>query len=306
MAKKAKPKRGARKGTIKNAMMNKRRKGILAMALPWFRRFGITLGVCTFALWIGAWLYLSGGFERAGHWSQQRFETISADAGFRVNNVLVEGRKYSDASVILAIVNVKKGDPLFIFNPQNAQDLIKQVSWVDDALVERRWPDTIYINITERKPLALLQSDKNLKLLDSKGEIIVTNNMQRFADLVMVSGSGAAEKSPELIGNLIAEPSIYERTETARRIGARRWDIRLKNKIEIQLPERDMGLALRRLSQAHVKDGLLDRDIISIDMREMDRISVKTKPGAIEEYKNGLKQEATLEQHANTATGNNI
>ncbi|MCB9982477.1 MAG: FtsQ-type POTRA domain-containing protein [Rhodospirillales bacterium] len=222
--------------------------------------------------------------------------------GFAVTDILVEGREYTDPHVLLAIVNIRKGDPLFAFNPRQAQELISQISWVNKAQVERRWPGTIYIGLEERQPLALWQSDKHLKLLDSKGKIIATSDLQRFADLVLVMGRGAPAAAPELIGNLKAEEKIYPRVETAKWIGERRWDLKLKNGMEIKLPERDASLALRRLAEAQGYDGLLDKDLLSIDMREPDRITIRTKPGAVQEYKTDLKIEAATRSKA----GNNI
>lgn len=292
-----KKKRGTRQSTI-----NKRRKGVLAVVLPWLRRFGMVAAVCTGILWAGSWLYLSGAAGRAGDWTRDKILTASADMGFAVDDILVEGREYTDPHVLLAIVNIQKGDPLFAFNPRQAQELISQISWVDDVQIERRWPGTIYIGLAERQPLALWQSDKRLKLLDQKGKVIVTSDLQRFAGLVLVMGKNAPAAAPELIGNLKAEEHIYSRVETAKWIGARRWDMKLKNGIEIKLPEQDAGLALRRLAEAHENDGLLDKDIVSIDMREPGRITVRTKPGTVQDYKTGLKIDAVTK----TKAGNNI
>ena len=277
---------------------NKRRKGFMAVVIPWMRRFGIALAVFVGVIWVGSWLYLSGALARANDWAQDKIVMASAEAGFTVDNILVEGRNYTDPTVLLAIVNVQKGDPLFSFNPQDAQDLIAQIGWVENVQVERRWPDTIYIGLTERTPMVLWQSDKRLKLLDSNGEVIVTDNLQRFAELVMISGSGAPEHAKALMGDLSAEPEILKHIETAKRVGQRRWDLRTKNGVEIQLPEEDVGLALRRLAGAQEEDGLLDKDIVSIDMREPDRISVRTKPGQVQNYQSKLKIEAK--------SGNNI
>lgn len=290
-----------KKGTRRSAI-NKRRKGLLAVVLPWLRRFGLVAAVFIGLIWIGSWLYLSGAVGRAGDWSRDKILTASADMGFAIENILVDGRRYADAHVLLAIVNVEKGDPLFSFDPRVAQELISQVGWVESVQVERRLPSTIYIGLKERRPLALWQSEKRLKLLDDKGKVIVTSNLQRFADLILVIGKDSPVATPELIGNLQAEPDIYKRVEMAKYISQRRWDLQLKNGIEVKLPEEDMGLALARLARAQEKDGLLDKDIRSIDMREIDRISVRTKPGKVQEYKTDLKIEAATKGKA----GNNI
>ncbi len=289
----AKRKKGTRQSTF-----NKRRKGVLSVVIPWMRRFGIALAVFVGIIWVSSWLYLSGALARAGDWTEDKVLVATGDMGFSIENIMVEGRQYTDASVLLAIVNVEKGDPLFSFDPKEAQSLMSQIGWVEAAQVERRWPDTIYIELKERTPLALWQVGKRVKLLDDRGEVIVSDGLERFADLIMVTGENAPAHVYELVGNLRAETPVHERVETAQWVGDRRWNLRLKNGIEVKLPEEDMGLAVRRLATAQNEDGLLDKNIVSIDMREGDRISVRTKPGKVQDYKAGLKIQAKA--------GNNI
>lgn len=281
-------KRGTRRSTLRNTG-NRRRKGKLAVILPWLRRFGVVLGAGVFALWLGTWLWMSGSIGHAAHWSEQKIIEASADMGFRVSNILVEGRNYTDPDALRAIINSQKGDPLFAFNPDEAQVLIEQINWVKRVHVERRLPGTIYIGLEERQPLALWQENQKLALIDDQGRVITSERLSRFKDLMIVTGKGGKENAPELIADLKAEDVLYGRTEAAQRIGERRWDLKLKPGITVKLPEGDVGLALRRLALAQDEDGLLDKDITSADLRDPTRITVQTRPGAVQEYKAGYK-----------------
>ena len=282
-----KPITGTRKSTL-----NKRRKGILAVALPWLRRFGMIAGALVLFVWVGAWLWLSGTVQRGGEWTENQIILASADWGFTVENILVEGRINADPDVILGIVNAQKGDPLFAFQPQIAQDLLQKVNWIEAAHVERRLPDTIYIKLQERVPLALWRDGKTLKLLDKKGRGIAVNNLRKFKDLMLITGKGAPEAFPALAADLQAEPLLRGRIRMARHISERRWDLTLKNAMLIKLPEEDVGMAVHRLAKAQEESALLDRDIIAIDLRETDRMSVRTKPGQVQEYQSRIKANA--------------
>jgi len=293
--------RRKKKGT-RQSVMNKRRKGVLARIIPWMRRFGVALAVCVSVVWAGSWLYLNGSIGRASDWTQDKILLATADMGFAVEDILVEGREYTDAQTLLAIVNIQKGDPLFSFDPQEAQALIIKLGWVGAAQVERRLPNTIYIGLQERRPLALWQSGKKVKLLDESGEVIVTGNLERFADLVLMMGADAPEHARPLLANIEAEEALAGRIETAKRVSGRRWELALKNGVKVQLPDEDIGLALRRLAQAHEESGLLDKDVIGIDMRESDRISVRTKPGTVQDYTANKGKDLKIE----AKTGNNI
>ncbi len=283
-ARKIKAKKGTRRSTLR-----KRRTGKLVIATAWLRRFGMGAGALVFVLWAGAWFFLSDADTKTADWTWQKTMDVTADMGFAVRDILVEGRVYSDPDVLRALINIEKGDPLFSFDPEEARTLIEKIAWVKTAHVERRLPDTIYIGLVEREPLALWQKDKKLRLIDEEGEVLTDRNLKRFKALVIVAGRDAPEHAPALIATLAAEPALAKRVESASRIGARRWDLKLNDGTIVKLPEEDIGFALRRLAVAQEEDELLDKDIVSVDLRETDRIIVRTRPGAVQEYKAGLK-----------------
>lgn len=275
-------------GTRRSTMDRRRatRGDVLLMRL---KKAGILGGALVFTIWIGAWLHLSGSIARAGGWVDDTVLNITADMGFKVENILVEGRRYSDAEVLRAIINVERGDPLFSFAPEDAKALVERMAWVKSARIERRLPDTIYIGLTERTPLALWQKDKQLRLIDADGKIIETDGLGRFSKLMVLIGDDAPVHAHDLLENLAAEPELGRHVKLARWVDGRRWDLGLENGMEVKLPESDMGLALRRLAEAQEQDGLLEKNITAIDLREPGRIVVSTKPGAAQEYKAGLK-----------------
>lgn len=284
---------GRSRGTRKK-QMNRRRKGLLSVAIPWVRRFGIVLALFVGVLWAGAWFFLSEADSRLARWGQQSVINLSAGMGFTVQDVFIEGREYSDPAILKALLNIEKGDPLFSVSPKEAKALVERISWVRRAHVERRLPGTLYIRIEERKPLALWQKDKRLYLLDHEGEVITTENMERFKDLVIVIGPDAPQHAPAFLRDIAAEPLVYGRAVSATRIGGRRWDVRLKGGTVIKLPESDVGLALRRLAKAQEEDQVLDKDLESIDLRVPDRMIIRIRPGQVQDYRAGFKAEDNI------------
>lgn len=270
------------------SVINKRRKGPAARIIPWAQRFGVALCVFVLLGWVCSWFFLSGTATRTGVGIQKIVENTTANMGFRVSNIMLEGRKNAERDIILALVNMQKGSPLLAFNPAAAQEQIERVSWVERAEIERRLPDTIYIRITERQPLAFWQQNNKLRLIDTQGKVIATDNLAPFKNLPVVVGQDSEKYAPELIANLKAEPIIFDRVDAARRVSDRRWDLILKNKIEVKLPENDMALAISRLAKAQTEDSLLDKDIEHIDLRSEGRMIVRTRPGAVQEYNASL------------------
>lgn len=212
----------------------------------------------------------------------------TAGWGFAVKNILVDGRHYTDVDLLRAMIGVEKGDPIFAFDPVAMKANLEKISWVKKAHVERRLPDTLYVKIEERTPIAFWQRAGKLVVVDADGVVLTDQNLARWKNLLIVVGDGAPEKAQELIGMLRAEPMIAQRVEAATLVSGRRWDLKLKSGAEVKLPADNMGLALRELAVNHEEEALLDKDVLSIDVREEGRITVRTKPGAASDFNAGI------------------
>lgn len=257
--------------------------GKMAVLQAWMKRFGIYLGLVVFVLWAGAWFILSGTAGRIV--SDIRYDLLKTSTGFgyEVKNILVVGREYTDPDILLGLINTRKGDPILAFNPHEAKGLIEEISWVRSAQVERRLPDTVYIELDERKPMALWHNGSKQVILDTNGDVITDYNLNRFSGFVLLTGEGAPQAAPDFLVTLLSQNEIFERVEGADFIDNRRWDLRLKSGMNIRLPEEDIGLALSRLVKAQEELQILDQNLISIDLREKARIIVRKTPGLIEE-----------------------
>lgn len=275
----------SRSGTTRSHIIGRRaRYAKKARVTGFIRRFGVGVAVLAVVAGAGAWLSLSGTLDRTEQKLRTQLYEKLADAGFRVNNILVEGRYETDPDVLRAIINLNRGDPIFAFDPAEVHEMIERLSWVREAHVERRLPDTIYIGIIERKPIALWQHKNKLRVIDEEGVTLTDKLSANQKSLPIVVGEYANEQAHNLLKMLDAEPEIKNLVEAATWVGDRRWDLTLKNAMVVRLPESDIGLALSRLSQAHAQDRLLDKDLNIIDLREKDRITVRTRPGAVQEY----------------------
>lgn len=229
---------------------------------------------------IGAWSWQSGWIAQTATDLRDGMVRISGKGGLAVADVLVEGRRETDADEIMAILGVERGTPILAFDPDRARDALEALPWVATAVVERRLPDTIYVRLTERKPMALWQNDRKLHLIDAEGVVLAETDLERFADLPILVGGEAPRHVDDLMRLLSTEPGIAARVQAATWIGERRWDLRLDNGVDIRLPESGAADALRRLSEVEAAQPILDRDIVAIDLRMPDRLVVQTSAAA--------------------------
>lgn len=275
----------SRSGTTRSQVIGRRARNAQKARLSRLaRRLGVAC--CALALVAGGtiWLASSGVIDRSLKRAQGQAYAWLAGGGFRVNNILVEGRHETDPEVLRAIINLERGDPIFAFDPSETREMIERLSWVRSAHIERRLPDTVYIGLVERQPVALWQHKNKLRVIDADGVTLTDKLSVSQRLLPIVVGEYANEQAYDLLVMLEAEPEIKSLVEAATWVGDRRWDLTLKNDMIVRLPEMDIGLALSRLAKAQAQDNILEKDINVIDLRETDRITVRTRPGAVQEY----------------------
>ncbi|HYM03725.1 MAG TPA: FtsQ-type POTRA domain-containing protein [Stellaceae bacterium] len=244
----------------------------------WSRRsVYVALGGTTLVALIGAgwWLERSGRIAEARDASVQQVVTWLGSIGLSVANVEVEGRGRSSREAILAALGVSRGTPLLAVDPAAAKRRLESLPWVRAASVERRLPDTIYIRLVERQPLAFWQRQGKLVLVDRDGVVIPNERLEKFGNLIVLVGEDAPGTGAALVDMLAGEPDIAGHVAAAVRVGARRWNLHLDSGIEIALPEEDAAAAWHRLAEFEHRDGLLERDVQMVDLRLPDRLVVR-------------------------------
>lgn len=225
-------------------------------------------------------------FDHAGHtatvarWFDETAIEIGAGFGLSVNEVLVQGRTESDRAAVFKAIGTARGEPILKFDPQGAKARLETLPWVRKATVERRLPDTIFVRLDERRPLALWQKGGRLALVDRDGEVIQRTGLDRFRNLPLIIGDGAPAHTPALLATLASEPELRGRITAMTRVADRRWTLTFDNGIELHLPEQDIGRAWAKFAQLERNQGLLNRDIAIVDLRLPDRMVVRLSPDA--------------------------
>ena len=232
-----------------------------------------SLAVILLSLSVAAWR--SGGFAQLGVDTGEAIVSWSASAGMAVNNVLVEGRNKTPAERILAALNVQRGMPLFAFSPSEGRERLLALGWVKDARVERRLPDTIFVDLIERQPAAIWQNKGEFALVDETGAVIGAEDVAQYMHLKVIVGEDAPENFGELFNMLESQPDLKERVVAAVRVGSRRWNVKLDNDMTVLLPEGDIAAAWAALARAAEESALLERNVTRIDLRMPNRMTVR-------------------------------
>ena len=232
----------------------------------------VVLGLA--GLWYGGWV--ERGVAAAG----RALLAATVEAGFKVDDVLVEGRARTKRSAILEALGVARDTPILAFDPHAAKRRLEALPWVRAAIVERRLPEAIFVRLVERKPRALWQHQGRLAVIDRGGDVIPGAKPEAFAHLPLVVGKGAPGHAADLLAMLDSEPELKTRVSAAVRVRDRRWNLRLDGGIDVRLPEHNPAAAWAELARIQREHDVLGRDVVIIDLRMPDRLIVRTAPDA--------------------------
>jgi cell division protein FtsQ len=241
------------------------------------------------ALWVGVAMVLAAGAygairviyspgETLPHTASRRLLEASATLGLRVTDIRVEGRETTDRETILDALGAHPGTPILAVDPVRAKQQLESLPWVRSALIERRLPDTIYVRLVEREPMALWQHGGKIELIDRGGAVIPVTRLDRFAKLPMVVGENAARHAAELLAMLASDPGLAARVTSAVDVDGRRWNLRIDNSIDVLLPSDDPAAAWADLVRLQRNSAILQRDVQAIDLRLPDRLVVRVAP----------------------------
>jgi cell division protein FtsQ len=226
------------------------------------------------------------GIVRGGHLDEltaaasDTRNAIANSAGFRITAVAIAGRKQLTQDEVLAIGGVNGRSSLLFLDAAVVRDRLKANPWIAEATVQKLYPGQLQINIVERTAFALWQQNGRLSVISDDGAVLEPYVSQRFMSLPLVVGKGAETHARDFLALLDRYPQLRDATKAAVFVGERRWNLRLKEGIDIRLPENDLGNALAALSKLDKDEHLFSRDIVAVDMRLPDRLTVQLSEDA--------------------------
>jgi cell division protein FtsQ len=201
-------------------------------------------------------------------------------AGFRITSVAINGRKQLTQDEVLATGGVNGRSSLLFLDAEAVRDRLKANPWIADATVLKLYPGQLQIDIVERSAFALWQQDGRLSVIADDGAVLQGYVSPRFITLPLVVGKGAETRARDFLALLDRYPQVRIATRAAIFVGERRWNLRLKDGLDIRLPENNVGNALAALSALDNEDRLFSRDIVAVDMRLPDRLTVQLSDDA--------------------------
>jgi cell division protein FtsQ len=230
------------------------------------------------ALLYGAWI--GGQTERLFDALNGGVEKLAVAAGFGVKRITVEGQLHATDAEITAALKAGPDTMMLGFDTDAAKARLEAVPWIRHAQVMRLLPSTLQVVVEERVPYAIWQNHGQTYVVDAEGVMLAPALREAYADLPLVVGEGAAKAASALYDALKPYGDLKQKMIAALRVGDRRWTLKLASGLEIMLPDDNIGEALSSLTKLDEERGLLKRDIAAVDLRLLDRVTVRLREEA--------------------------
>ena len=146
---------------------------------------------------------------------------------------------------------------------------VEALSNVSDAAVRLEAGGILQISLSQRVPALIWRSPQGLRLMDQEGVELgrLTSRLER-TDLPLIVGKGADRKIIEALEIFEIAGLVGKRVRGLQRVGERRWTLVLDRDQTIYLPEKAPKSALRRVMVLEASEGLFEKDIRIVDMRD--------------------------------------
>ena len=256
--------------TLKKAPRPRNRASLRLSTRRWPRRQA--LGVLALALIVAlllalVWANDSGRLDvaklKTGIWIENRL----AAQGLYARDVIVSGQGFTSLDEVRTALSAYDREPLRRLSPRRVAQNLEALPWVSSATVQRLWPDGLTISLEEKRPMAVLHSGGRAFFVDQNGDIIADSDPSLTRGYPHFSGDGAARAAPQLLSVLGQFPDLNVRFVAGLWVSKRRWNLYLTPGVEVLLPEDKLTDSLAALLQLQRSQGLLDKDIRSLDLR---------------------------------------
>lgn len=239
------------------------------------RRLGLAVTTAAFAL-IGGFGFWLGGHNETFRREHGEFQDVLARAvGLGVDRVTISGLVELHPHEVLEVAGIDPRSSTVFFDAAEARERLAGQPLIEEASIRKLYPGEISIQLREREAFALWQLNGEISIISSDGTVIDRMRDGRFAHLPLVVGPEANLKARDYVALLGEAGAVRQRIRGATLVSGRRWTLKLDNGLDVRLPETGAVEAMRRFDRLNREHRLIDKDVIAIDMRQPDRVTLR-------------------------------
>ena len=234
-------------------------------------------------------LLLLSFFLFVGHWV---YVHLLGDACFRVREVEVEGGRKIAKETLLSLTVMEGMPNLFSVNLKEVVKRLESHPWIEQVRVRKVFPNKIFIQVEERKPMAIIQLEE-LYYIDTRGEVFsplgekdeynypyLTGLTRQVLDKEPVEAKRLITKALELLRVVDQEkvPPLEEISEIHMERSSGIHCFTKVEGVEVKMGWEDFGEKKKRLSLIWSDLRKRGFSAVSIDCSDLNRVVVKKTP----------------------------
>jgi len=250
---------------------------------------GIAASIFLLAATLGYGAVAGGHVPAIVDWLKDTRDAAANTMGFRIAEISLTGSKEVSREEILTTAGVTGRASLLFLDANAARARLLANPWIADAAVLKLYPDRLQITVTERQAFALWQKDGRVSVIAADGTVLEPFVEDRYLGLPLVVGTGAQRQAKDFLAIIDRYPDIRSVLRASILVAERRWNLRLNNGIDVRLPEMNVEQALARVVALDREKKLLSRDIVAVDLRLPDRVTVRLSDAAAQARADALK-----------------
>jgi cell division protein FtsQ len=251
--------------------------------------FGVAGSVLLLAATLGYGAVAGGHVGDIIDWLKDARDQAANAAGFRIAAISLTGTKEVSREQVLSIAGANGRASLLFLDAEAARARLMANPWIADAALLKLYPDRLQISITERQAFALWQKDGAVSVIAADGTVLESFVEDRYRGLPLLVGKGAERAGHDFLAMLDRYPDVRAALRASVFVAERRWNLRLDNGVDVRLPETGVEQALDRLVALDREKKLLSRDIVAVDLRLPDRVTVRLSEAAAQARDEALK-----------------
>ncbi|MEW6067074.1 MAG: FtsQ-type POTRA domain-containing protein [Nitrospirota bacterium] len=113
---------------------------------------------------------------------------------FPIKNVLVDGNKHLSDEEIVELAGIKTNESLIKISNKEISRTLLESPWIKSVSIRKKFPDTLFLAVEEVEPLALLDVNGYLFLVDDRGRFLEEFKDNPIPFLPVITGDPFKEK----------------------------------------------------------------------------------------------------------------
>ncbi len=237
----------------------------------------LALGIC---VWVGAQPELRA--QGADLW-RAAVAKIAERPEFAIRRIEVRGAAPGVTREIEAALAPWRGASSLAADAGAIRDATLAIGWVERATVRLSAPETLIVQVRERRPALLWRHDGALRLIDAGGAVLAEVAARgEWPEMPLVAGAGADAAAGEALRIFAAAAGLGPRIRGLVRVGERRWDVILHQGPTVMLPAAGAVDAMGYLAALDAGEAATRREVATIDLRLAGRPTIRLTPEAAE------------------------